>query len=80
MLRVGLILVLIDAVASAAPAPPLGVDQKLVNLRANQDAWARRAVLNVAASGQFSSDRSIAQYAKEIWDAKPCPVTWGNQP
>jgi starch phosphorylase len=31
-------------------------------------------VLNIAASGKFSSDRSIAQYAAEIWNVKPCPV------
>jgi starch phosphorylase len=31
--------------------------------------------LNVAASGKFSSDRSIAEYAKEIWKAQPCPIT-----
>jgi glycogen phosphorylase len=52
----------------------LGADQKLVELYANQDAWARKAILNVAASGKFSSDRTIAEYAKQIWDAKPCPV------
>jgi glycogen phosphorylase len=52
----------------------LDADQKLVELYANQDAWARKAILNVAASGKFSSDRTIAQYAEEIWNAKPCPV------
>jgi glycogen phosphorylase len=52
----------------------LDADQKSVELYANQDAWARKAILNVAASGKFSSDRTIAEYAKQIWDAKPCPV------
>jgi starch phosphorylase len=32
------------------------------------------AVLNVAGSGRFSSDRTIAEYAADIWDVKPCPV------
>ncbi len=36
--------------------------------------WTKRAVLNVAHSGKFSSDRTIAQYATEIWGAKPCHV------
>ena len=52
----------------------LDADQKLVELYADQDAWAHKAILNVAASGKFSSDRTIAEYAKTIWDAKPCPV------
>ncbi len=52
----------------------LAADQKLVELYANQDAWARKAILNVASSGKFSSDRTIAEYAKEIWNAKACPV------
>jgi len=39
---------------------------------ANSNDWARKAILNIASSGKFSSDRTIAQYAKEIWEAKPC--------
>jgi starch phosphorylase len=37
-------------------------------------AWASKALLNVAHSGRFSSDRTIAEYAAEIWKAEPCPV------
>jgi starch phosphorylase len=53
----------------------LEADRRLVELYADVEGWARKVVLNVAASGVFSSDRTIAQYAEEIWDAKPCPVT-----
>jgi hypothetical protein len=38
------------------------------------DAWARRAIVNVAHSGKFSSDRTIRDYARGIWRAEPCPV------
>ncbi len=43
-------------------------------LYANRDRWAQKAIINVASSGRFSSDRTIAEYAREIWNAKPCPV------
>jgi glycogen phosphorylase len=52
----------------------LEADQKLTELYADRDAWTRKAILNVASSGKFSSDRTIAQYATEIWRVKPCPV------
>ena len=35
--------------------------------------WIRKAVLNVARSGKFSSDRTISQYAREIWGIQPIP-------
>jgi len=54
--------------------PYLEADHSLTELYADSDAWARKAILNVAGSGKFSSDRTIAQYAAEIWNAKPCPV------
>ena len=53
----------------------LEADRRLIDLYATPDRWARMAVLNVAAAGGFSSDRTIAEYAREIWDARPCPVT-----
>ncbi len=47
---------------------------RLGNLYANPEAWARMAILNVASSGKFSSDRTIHEYATEIWKAEPCPI------
>jgi starch phosphorylase len=52
----------------------LDADQRLCELHADREAWARKAILNIAGSGKFSSDRTIAQYAAEIWNAKPCPI------
>ena len=52
----------------------LEADQRLRELYADSDGWARKAVLNVAGSGKFSSDRTIAEYATRIWEVKPCPV------
>jgi len=52
----------------------LEADRKLCSVYADPRAWARKAILNVASSGKFSSDRSIAEYAADIWDVKACPV------
>jgi starch phosphorylase len=52
----------------------LETDQRMIELYKDQDAWSRRAILNVASSGKFSSDRTITQYAADIWDVKPCSV------
>ena len=53
----------------------LEADRRLLELYADPDAWTRKAILNVAASGKFSSDRTIAEYAALIWNAEPCPVS-----
>jgi starch phosphorylase len=48
--------------------------ERLGALYADPAGWARKAILNVASSGKFSSDRTIAEYAAEIWKVEPCPV------
>ena len=53
----------------------LEADQKLCELYANPQSWASKAILNVAGSGKFSSDRTIAEYAADIWDVKACRVS-----
>lgn len=50
--------------------------QRRVNVAyQDQGAWNRMSIINTASSGWFSSDRTIEQYAKEIWNVKPVPGT-----
>jgi len=48
--------------------------ERLGALYRDPGAWAQKAILNVASSGKFSSDRTIHEYATEIWKAEPCPI------
>ena len=48
--------------------------EKVQALYRDREAWARKAILNVAYSGKFSSDRTILEYAREIWQIKPVPI------
>jgi starch phosphorylase len=41
---------------------------------ADAHTWARSSILNVASSGRFSSDRTIGEYAADIWHVTPSPV------
>lgn len=52
----------------------LDADQRLTALYSDPQAWAKKAILNIAASGKFSSDRTIKEYATDIWKVQPCPV------
>jgi glycogen phosphorylase len=36
--------------------------------------WDRKAIVNVARAGKFSSDRTIQEYASQIWHLQPCAV------
>lgn len=49
-------------------------DGHLLDLYRDPQQWARKAILNIAASGRFSSDRAISEYAAEIWHVQPCPI------
>ncbi|NMG18006.1 glycogen phosphorylase [Brasilonema bromeliae SPC951] len=40
----------------------------------NQDKWLRMSILNAARTGYFSSDRTIREYARDIWHVQPVPV------
>jgi starch phosphorylase len=42
---------------------------------ADPETWSRKAIINVACSGKFSSDRTIREYADQIWDLKESPVS-----
>jgi len=52
----------------------LQADERIIALHRQPEEWTRKVILNIAASGKFSSDRTIQEYASEIWNAPPCPV------
>jgi starch phosphorylase len=52
----------------------VGSQERVAALYRDRPAWATKAVHNVARSGKFSSDRTILQYARDIWGATRCPT------
>ena len=52
----------------------LAADERLCDLYKDPEGWTHKAILNVASSGKFSSDRTINEYASTIWRVEPCPV------
>jgi len=53
----------------------LDATARMESLYLDSDAWTRKAILNVASSGKFSSDRTIREYATGIWNVAPCPMS-----
>lgn len=50
------------------------IQEKVSQAYKDKDNWAKMAVINTAKSGKFSSDRTIREYASEIWDIKPLHI------
>jgi starch phosphorylase len=48
--------------------------RELAALYWDRESWTRKAIVNVACSGKFSSDRTVKEYADHIWDMQPSPV------
>jgi starch phosphorylase len=48
---------------------------RLANAYEDQEGWSRKAIMNIAASGRFSSDRTIREYAKDIWHAEAVRIS-----
>ncbi len=40
----------------------------------NRESWGRKALLNIARMGKFSSDRAVTEYAREIWNIRPAVI------
>jgi glycogen phosphorylase len=51
--------------------------QEVGALFMQRDEWARKAILNTAGMGKFSSDRTIEEYAREIWGIEPIDIRPG---
>ena len=49
------------------------IQEKIGNAYLDIDTWTRKSIINVSRMGKFSSDRSIKEYAKDIWNVPVKP-------
>jgi starch phosphorylase len=49
--------------------------QRVSHAYRDQDNWLKMSILNAARTGYFSSDRTIREYAQDIWHVQPVPIT-----
>jgi len=52
----------------------LAVQEEVEKAYLDPERWTRMAILNVARTGKFSSDRTIREYAEQIWGVTPVPI------
>jgi len=55
----------------------IAAQEQVNKLYMNSNEWTKKCIMNIASSGKFSSDRTIAQYAREIWGIEP---SWEKLP
>jgi glycogen phosphorylase len=55
----------------------LGRERFIIEYLQDQFVWTKMCIMNIASSGKFSSDRTIAEYAREIWGVEP---SWEKLP
>ena len=48
---------------------------RVLDLYRDTQAWTAKAVINTASMGWFSSDRTVSEYAEEIWRVSPLPTS-----
>ena len=53
----------------------LQCQQQVDALYRTPQAWTQRAILNVARMGRFSSDRTVTEYARQVWGVAPVTVS-----
>ena len=52
----------------------IAAHEEIVRRYQDKDAWLRSSAINIANSGVFSSDRTIKEYAEDIWEIEPVEI------